>query len=105
MAKLNAVLLVALLASSLLLVKSAYESRRLFAAIDHARAEHAQLEAEYKRLDAERQAQGTSLRVERTARERLGMRNATPGITTYVFDPAAAAASAAIAASAAEVAR
>ncbi len=95
MSKLNLLLLAALLASSLLLVKSAYESRLLFAAIDHARAERGQLDAEFKRLDAERQAQGTSLRVERTARDRLHMRNATPGITTYVFDPAASAASAA----------
>jgi cell division protein FtsL len=102
MGKLNLLLLAALLLSSLLLVKTAYESRQLFAAIDQARAEHSQLDAEYKRLDAERQAQGTSLRVERTARERLQMRNATPGITTYVFDPAA---SAAAAASAAEAAR
>ncbi len=89
MAKLNTLLGGALLASSLLLVKTAYESRQLFAALDAARAEKKQLDAEFKRLDAEAQAQGTNLRVERTARERLQMHAATPAITTYVFDAAA----------------
>jgi cell division protein FtsL len=89
MAGLNTLLGAALLASSLLLVKTAYESRQLFAALDAARAEKKQLDAEFKRQDAEAQAQGTNLRVERTARERLLMRTATPAITTYVFDAAA----------------
>lgn len=92
MAKLNTLLGGALLASSLLLVKTAYESRQLFAALDAARAEKKQLDAEFKRQDAEAQAQGTNLRVERTARERLQMRTATPAITTYVFDAAASGA-------------
>jgi cell division protein FtsL len=89
MAKLNVLLVLALLGSCLLLVKSSYESRQLFAALDSARTEQKRLDAEYKRLDAEAQAQATHLRVERTARERLAMRTATPGVTTYVFDPAA----------------
>ncbi len=89
MGKLNILLVIALLASALLLVKTAYESRQLFAALDQARVEQKQLDAEFKRLDAEAQAQSTHLRVERTARERLQMRTATPGVTAYVFDPAA----------------
>ena len=89
--KMNLLLAAALLASSLLLVKTAYEARQLFAALDAARAEQKQLDAEYKRLDAEAQAQGTHLRVERTAREKLQMRTATPGVTAYVFDSAASA--------------
>ncbi len=89
MSKLNLLLVAILLASCLLLVNTAYESRRLFAALDNARAERQQLDAEFKRLDAEAQAQGTHLRVERTARERLSMRTATPAVTTYVFDGAA----------------
>jgi len=87
--KLNLMLLAAMLASCLLLVKTAYESRQLFAALDQARAEQKQLDAEFKRLDAEAQGQSTHLIVERTARERLHMRTAAPGVTTYVFDPAA----------------
>jgi cell division protein FtsL len=89
MSKINVILVMALLGSCLLLVKTSYESRQLFSALDLARAEQKQLDAEFKRLDAESQAQGTHLRVERTARERLQMRTATPAVTTYVFDPAA----------------
>ncbi len=92
MSKINLLLAVALLGSCLLLVHTAYESRQLFAALDQARLEQQQLDAEYKRLDAEAQAQGTNLRVERTARERLQMRTATPAVTAYVFDPAASVA-------------
>ena len=89
MSKANLVLLIVLLASCLVQVRNAYESRRLFAALDAARGELAQLDAEYKRLDAESQAQGTHGRVERTAREKLQMRTATPAVTAYVVDVAA----------------
>ena len=67
----------------------------VFALLDRARAENRQLDTEYKRLDAERQAQATNLRVEKTAREKLHMRNATPAVTQYVIDPAASASGAA----------
>ena len=79
-------LLIVLLASCLALVRSAYESRRVFAEFDKARQEQRRLEAEYKRLDAERQAQGTHLRVEKVAREKLRMNTASPGVTAYVDD-------------------
>jgi cell division protein FtsL len=84
-------LLAALLASALALVKTSYESRRLFAALDRARAEAHELEAEFARLDAERRAQGTHLRVEKAARERLKMQPAGPALTAYVDDPGAGA--------------
>jgi len=87
--KLNVLLLVALLASSLVAVNNAYQSRRIFSELDRARQVQAQLDAEFKRLDAERQAQGTHLLVERAAREKLKMRTASPAVTVYVFDPAA----------------
>ena len=89
--KLNALLLLVLLASCLILVKTAHDSRRLFAALDKARAEQKQLDAEFKRLDAEAQAQATHLRVEKVAREKLRMRTATPGVTEYVTDTAVVA--------------
>jgi len=98
MNKFNLLLGLVLVASSLWLVRTAYESRRLFAQIDRARNEHRQLEADAKRLEAERQAQATSLRVERVARERLAMRSATAPVTEYVVDPAMGAAPAAPAA-------
>lgn len=91
--KLNLLLLVALLASAMWLVNTSYEGRRLFAALDRAKNEQAQLEIEFKRLDAERQAQATHLRVEKVAREKLAMRTATPGVTQYVADGAAPVAS------------
>ena len=90
MTRVNLLLLVALLTSCLYLVKTAYESRRLFHALDRARLEQSQLETEFKRLDAERQAQATHLRVEKVAREKLRMRTATPAVTHYVNDDAAA---------------
>ncbi|MFO1293889.1 MAG: cell division protein FtsL [Rubrivivax sp.] len=92
MTKLDALLVVVLLGSALVLVRTSYEARRLFAELDRARAEQRRLDAEYKRLDAERQAQGTHLRVERVARDKLAMRPATPGVTTYVDEPAGAGA-------------
>ena len=78
--------------------------RRLFAQLDAARNEQHQLDIDYKRLDAERQAQATHLRVEKMAREKLRMRTATPAVTHYVAEAASAAASAAVAASAASTA-
>ncbi len=92
MTKLNLLLLLALLASALALVRTSFEGRRVYAALDRARGEEAQLQAEYKRLDAERQSQATHLRVERVAREKLAMRNATPAVTQYVEDGAASGA-------------
>jgi cell division protein FtsL len=92
MTRVNLLLTLALLASALYLVRTAYESRRLFAELDRSRNEAARLDTEYKRLEAERQAAATHLRVERTARERLAMRTATPAVTLYVNDPASGAA-------------
>lgn len=89
MSRVNMLLLLALIASSLYLVRTAYESRRLFNEIDRAKNEAARLDSEFKRLEAERQAAATHLRVERTAREKLAMRNATPAVTVYVADGAA----------------
>jgi cell division protein FtsL len=82
-------LLAALSVSAIVLIKNAYEARSLFTALDRAGSEAQQLAAEHKRLDAERQAQATHLRVERLAREKLQMRPATAAITEYVVDPAA----------------
>lgn len=84
MTRANVVLLAALVLSSLWLVQSSYQSRRLFAEIDRAKNEERALEVEFKRLEAERQAQATHLRVEKMARERLAMRTATPAVTQYV---------------------
>ena len=93
MTRLNVILLVALVLSSVYLVRVSYDSRRLFAQLDRAQSEARQLEIEHERLIAEKQSQATPLRVEKVARERLAMRNATPAVTQYVpYSPAAASA-------------
>ena len=84
MSRVNLMLAAGLIGSSLLLVNTAYETRRLFSALERAKAEQRQLDSEYKRLDAERQVQSTHLRVERVARERLQMRTVTPAVTHWV---------------------
>lgn len=85
-------LLIALVLSGLWLVKTSYESRRLFAEIERAKAEESQLAADAKRLDTERRTEATNLKVERTAREKLAMRLATPDVTIYVSDSRAGSA-------------
>jgi cell division protein FtsL len=90
MSRLNFLLLLAVLASGMVLVKSAYESRRLFTALDRAQAESRRLEADHQRLLAERHAQATNLRVEQVARERLHMRVINPAVTQTVELSAAA---------------
>jgi cell division protein FtsL len=94
MTRLNVVLLVMLLASGLYLVRVSYDARRLFAELDRAQGEERQLDTEFERLKAERQSQATPLRVEKTAREKLAMRTASPAITQYVtYSKAASGAS------------
>ena len=92
MTKVNVILLLALMASGLYLVRVSYESRRLYNELDRARNEEKMLEAESKRLDAERAAQATHLRVEKVARDKLKMRTATPAVTMYVTDAVASGA-------------
>ena len=84
MTRLNIVLLLAVIASALYLVRTQYESRRLYAELDRARSEARKLDTEQERLQVEKRAQATPARVERLAREQLRMRAATPAITQYV---------------------
>ena len=84
MSRVNLVLLLALIASSLYLVKVSYEGRRLYAELDRAKAEEHRLDTDYERLQVEQRAQATPLRVEKVAREKLGMRTANPAVTEYV---------------------
>ena len=86
MTRISLVLLLAVMASALYLVHTQYQSRRLFTELDRAVAESRRLESEHQRLQVEKRAQATPLRVERLARDRLQMRTATPAITEYVTD-------------------
>ena len=87
MTRLNLLLLLVLIASSLYLVRVSYEARRLFAELDKAQSEERALDHDGERLKTELRSQATPLRVERTARERLAMRAATPAVTQYVEMP------------------
>ena len=84
MTRLNVLLLIALMISSVYLVRVSHESRRLFADLDKARSEERLLDSEFERLKSDKQSQATPLRVEKAARERLKMSQATPAITEYV---------------------
>ena len=84
MARLNLMLLLAVLVSALYLVSVQYESRRLFSALDKLSADSRKLEADNESLQVEKQAQATPLRVEKLAKDQLQMRTATPAITHYV---------------------
>jgi cell division protein FtsL len=83
MGRLNLLLLIALVASSLVLVKAAYDTRRLRSEIHRAELELERLEGERKQYEAERRLQATTVRVDRTAREKLGMFTVTPAVTMY----------------------
>ncbi|MBC7918079.1 MAG: cell division protein FtsL [Rhodoferax sp.] len=84
MIRVNLMLMIAVMASAVYLVSVQYESRRQFTELDRARAEARRLETEHERLEVEKRAQATPARVEKLAREKLAMRQATPAITTYV---------------------
>ena len=84
MTRLNLVLLLAVLASALYLVRTQYESRRLYVELEKATAKNRMLEAENERLQVEKRAQATPQRVEKLAKDQLQMRTVTPAITQHV---------------------
>jgi cell division protein FtsL len=83
MTRVNLMLLLAVLASALYLVRVQYESRRLTTDLDRAKDGAHGWQTEHDRLDLERRSLGTPLRVEKLAREQLQMRTVTPAITQY----------------------
>ncbi|HOB68093.1 cell division protein FtsL [Ottowia sp.] len=98
MTRLSIVLLAAVMVSALYLVRVQYDSRRLFTELDRATAEARRLEIERGRLEVEKRAEATSLRVEKLAKDKLAMRTVTPAVTEYVTSAAAMAPSAPVAA-------
>ncbi len=84
MMRLNLVLLIAVLASALYLVHTQYESRRMFVEVEKAQALARKLDIERDRLEVDKRAQATPLRVEKLAKDQLQMRSATPAVTQYV---------------------
>jgi cell division protein FtsL len=84
MARLNLLLLLAVVASALFLVHTQYQSRQLYTELHRAQQEARRLELDHDRLQVEKRAQATPLRVEKLAKEQLQMRTTTPAITQYV---------------------
>lgn len=84
MARLNLLLLIAVLGSAVYLVHTQYLSRQLFTELHRIELEGRRLELDRDRLQVEKRAQATPLRVEKLAKEQLKMRTTTPAITQYV---------------------
>ena len=89
MTRFNILLLLLAIGSAMLVVRTHYQSRLLYTELDRATVEARRLELENERLQVEKRAQATSLRVETLAREKLKMRTATPAITQYVTESVA----------------
>jgi cell division protein FtsL len=90
MGRLNLVLAIALLISCFWLIRSSYESRHLFVELEKAQSREHELQSDRERLQLDKRAQATPLRVEKLAREKLRMFNATPAVTHYVSEAASA---------------
>ncbi|RZI86436.1 MAG: cell division protein FtsL [Rubrivivax sp.] len=91
MARLNFVLAACLLASCFWLIRSSHEARHLFVELEKAQNLDHELQSERERLQLDKRAQATPLRVEKLAREKLRMFNATPAVTHYVTEAASGA--------------
>ncbi len=84
MSRLNLLLLIAVLASALYVVHTQYMARQLYTEMHRVEQEARRLELDSERLQVEKRAQATPLRVEKLAKDQLKMRTATPAITQYV---------------------
>ena len=87
--RLNILLLILSILSAMALVQSQYEARKLFTELDRTVAQSRQLETDHQRLQVEKRAQATPLRLEQLARDKIGMQTATPAVTVYVQEPGA----------------
>lgn len=84
MLRLNLLLALVLLGSCVWLIRTSHESRRLFVALERAQSESHELQIDFERLEVDKRAQATPLRVERLAREKLRMYGNSPTLTQYV---------------------
>jgi cell division protein FtsL len=84
MARLNIVLAAAVLLSCLWLIRTSYEARHLYVELEKAQSQSHELQIDYERLQVDKRAQATPLRVEKLAREKLHMFNNSPSYTHYV---------------------
>jgi cell division protein FtsL len=94
MLRLNILLMAVLLGSCVWLIRSSHESRRLVYELEKSQVAARELQLEFERLELDKRAQATPLRVEKLAREKLRMFGNTPAVTHYVAASAGAASAA-----------
>ena len=84
MLRLNILLVAVLLGSCVWLIRSSHESRRLVYELEKSQSAARELQLEFERLELDKRAQATPLRVEKLAREKLRMFGNNPAVTHYV---------------------
>ena len=89
MIRVNAVLVIAVLATAFTLVNTQYQSRRLYNEVDQASSTARQLASDFESLRVQRRGEAAPGRVQTIAAKRLGMRAPDPSITEYVSTPGA----------------
>ena len=87
MARLNLILLAIALACALSVVSANHRARKLHTELDAAQKSMRDLEVEWGQLQLEQSTVAAHVRVEKVARERLGMRQPAPG-QVITIDPA-----------------
>ena len=82
--RVNAILVVAILATAFTLINTQYQSRRLYTQVDQAAARERQLGSDFESVRVQRRGEVAPGRVQRIASTRLDMRAPDPSITQYV---------------------
>lgn len=89
MMRINIVLGAAILGTAFALVHSQYDSRRLYASVDRAKARASELETEHESLRAQRRVESAPARIQSLAQDKLKMRAPDPATTLYLSPQAA----------------
>ena len=84
MSRLNVFLAAILVMSCIWLIRSSNDARHLFVDLEKAQAQSHELQIEYDRLQVDKRAQATPLRVEKLAQEKLRMFSNKPDVTHYL---------------------
>jgi cell division protein FtsL len=84
MVRLEAMLIVLVVASALSAVAAQHQARQRFIALEREQARMQQLDVEWGQLQLEQSTWAAHARVEKIARERLAMRPPAPGQTVVV---------------------
>ncbi len=79
MARLNLVLILVALACALSVVSANHRARKMFSELESSQKRMRDLEVEFGQLQLEQSTLAAHVRVEKAAREKLGMRSPAPG--------------------------